>query len=171
MDRIEGPAGRTEPGLVIVAGQEADTAFLGVVFPVAGPLPDQRLRVIGTELQGRGPDPVLLPGPHGFPLAADGQAEADAGRVEEALRLRLVRPGQVFNIREPEVPAPVHLRRLREAPQVVHAASDPDFDVDRLSAHVGDSSSFGNGDESRGTAAPAPTGSIPGPATRDGRAV
>src|SRR5262249_3370418 len=114
--RIERPARRTEPGLVVVSGQKANTAFFGQILPVAGPLPDERLRVIGAELQSRGSDSILLSGSDGLPLTADGQAEADAGRVQEALRLRLVGPGQVFNVRESKVPAPVQLWRLCEAP-------------------------------------------------------
>ena len=120
----EQAAGRTEANLVVVPGEKAQPLGRGHVAPVARAGPDERLGVGRSELE-RGGRIAGVGGALGeaFACAADGEAEADAGLVEEVLRLGKIGTRQVFDARESEIPALVQGGFLGEAPHRIKRAS------------------------------------------------
>src|SRR5712692_7340167 len=103
------------------------------VLPISRSLQDERFAIIRPELECRGSlAALIITSPNRLALTADAQAKAKPGRVQEALRLRVVWMGQVLNIGEAQIPALVKLGRLRFLPEVVHRATNEDFDVNAL---------------------------------------
>src|SRR6185436_10340249 len=98
------------------------------VVPVSAPLADERLRVIGPELQSGGAFAVgTIPASRAFSLAANPQPESDARGVAKPLRLVVAVARQVVDLGESQVPERVPIGHLRELPQPLHAAANTDL--------------------------------------------
>src|SRR3954466_7449866 len=132
---VERAPGDSEARLVVVTREEPGPFVDGHVPPVPAAAPDQRPRVLGAERECRGARPVariLVAG--AFALAADLEPEPEPRGVQETLR-RGLRTRQVLDPCEAEVPPPVELRLLRQAPDLLERRADHDLDVDRRRHH------------------------------------
>src|SRR5688500_1728531 len=86
--RVEQSPGHTESNAVVVGGQEPEFSIDRNVAPVACAFANQRLRIVGPELQCRSALAVSpLAVADRFPFSLDSNAEADTRRVQKPLRL------------------------------------------------------------------------------------
>src|SRR3954452_4220666 len=132
---VERAPGGSEARLVVVTREEPGPFVDGHVPPVPAAAPDQRPRVLGAERECRGARAVariLVAG--AFALAAALEPEPEPRGVQETLR-RGLRTRQVLDPCEAEVPPPVELRLLRQAPDLLERRADHDLDVDRRRHH------------------------------------
>jgi hypothetical protein len=65
-----------------------------------------------------------------FACAPNAETKTDPCRVEKALRFRGLRTRKILDATEPQVPALVKLRVLREAPNILQWSLNTNFNVD-----------------------------------------
>src|SRR5579862_7481309 len=102
---VEHASQRTEADAIVVPGEKADPVAGGDIFPIAGTGGDQRFRILGPELERRGPLPggvVALP--RAFASAFDSQTDADSRCVQELLSSAGF-TGKIVDIGKAQVPA------------------------------------------------------------------
>ena len=128
-DPVEETSRASPTRLVVVAGEEPDAVRGRDVAPVAAPFADERERMPGGEAESGGARPVgAVPLSRAGARARDEQPGKHPDRVPETLRLALG-AGQVVDVREAQVPAPVQRGFLCPVPEPVQVGAYQRLDV------------------------------------------